>query len=320
MTTRHRVNEVNPLFLHCRSKPRKPSLLPAPGLRKMPLHIDTGRESPCTPPTPVTIPSSPSVSGVPTSSTSTPTLVQTPTPPPSSTPTPAPPPPPPPPVVSSPAPTATSVPTSVILQSPGKTASADARPPHSSPPKPFLASQMLDRIITASLGNFPSSGEVPMASPRHLESSPKLEGAALPKSQQQQQLARTLPSNTALRLTPSYGFMEAFKRTLEQSEPPTSSGERGKGPYYKPDNLEGMKGFPYPVGYMPTRTSSAVVTAPDRPRPHVSVAQQPQPQHWRQRPTYPPPSASYPQPPRPYPFPSQSHGSKGASQGQGHVS
>lgn len=178
---------------------------------------------------------------------------------------------------------------------------------------------MLDRIITASLGNFPSSGEAPMASPRNLESSPKLEGAPLPKIQQQQ-LARTLPSNSALRLTPSYGFMEAFKRTLEQSEPPTTSGERGKGSYYKPDNLEGMKGFPYPVGYMPTRTSSAVVTAPDRPRPHVSVAQQPQPQHWRQRPTYPPPSASYPQPPRPYPFPSQSHGSKGASQGQGHVS
>lgn len=320
VTAKALFRESRQVHGHLTSKPRKPSLLPAPGLRKMPLHIDTGRESPCTPPTPVTIPSSPSVSGVPTSSTSTPTLVQTPTPPPSSTPTPAPPPPPPPPVVSSPAPTATSVPTSVILQSPGKTASADARPPHSSPPKPFLASQMLDRIITASLGNFPSSGEVPMASPRHLESSPKLEGAALPKSQQQQQLARTLPSNTALRLTPSYGFMEAFKRTLEQSEPPTSSGERGKGPYYKPDNLEGMKGFPYPVGYMPTRTSSAVVTAPDRPRPHVSVAQQPQPQHWRQRPTYPPPSASYPQPPRPYPFPSQSHGSKGASQGQGHVS
>ncbi|KAK8756438.1 LOW QUALITY PROTEIN: ubinuclein-2-like [Amblyomma americanum] len=303
---------------HLTSKPRKPSLLPGAALRKMSSHIDTGRESPSTPPTPLTISSSPSPSAstAPTSSTPTPTPVSAAPPPaPSSTPTPAPTPP----IVSSPAPTATSVPTSVILQSPGRSPSSDVRPPHSSPPKASLASQMLDRIITASLGNFPSSGGEPSApttTSRHLDGGSKLDGASCPPKAQQQQLPRTPSSSAALRLTPSYGFMEAFRRTLEQGEPPSS---RGGPPYYKADLLEGMKGFPYPVGYLPRTSAAAPPT--ERPRPHLSVAQQPQPQHWRQRPSYPSPSASnYPQPPRPYSFPSQSHGSKGASQGQGHVS
>ncbi|XP_075545699.1 ubinuclein-2-like [Dermacentor variabilis] len=320
VTAKTLFRESRQVHGHLTLKPRKPSLLPGSALRKMSSHIETGRESPSTPPTPLTISSSPSASAAPTSLASPLTPVSTPVsttpapPPPSSTPTPTPP------VVSSPAPTATSVPTSVILQSPGRPPSADARPPHSSPPKPFLASQMLDRIITASLGNFPSSGgeaSVPASSSRHLDSSgSKLDAGSCQPKVQHPHLPRTVTSSTSLRLTPSYGFMEAFKRTLEQGEPPSNAGGP---PYYKPDNLEGMKGFPYPVGYLP-RTSAATLPS-ERPRPHLSVAQQPQPQHWRQRPSYPSPSASYPPPPRPYPFPSQSHhGSKGASQGQGHVS
>ncbi|KAH6935852.1 hypothetical protein HPB50_010815 [Hyalomma asiaticum] len=322
VTAKTLFRESRQIHGHLTSKPRKPSHLPGAALRKMSSHIDTGRESPGTPSMPLTISSSPSASAAPTSSASTPTPVSTPLsttpapPPPSSTPSPAPTPP----VVSSPAPTATSVPTSVILQSPGRPPSADPRPPRSSPPKPFLASQMLDRIITASLGNFPSSGNevsVPTTSSRHQESSNiKLEPGTCPPKVQQPQLPRTVTSSASLRLTPSYGFMEAFKRTLEQGEPPSSAGGP---PYYKPDLLEGMKGFPYPVGYLPR--TSAPALPPERPRPHLSVAQQPQPQHWRQRPSYPSPSASYPPQSRPYPFPSQSHhGSKGASQGQGHVS
>ncbi|KAL1431428.1 hypothetical protein MTO96_014276 [Rhipicephalus appendiculatus] len=323
VTSKTLFRESRQIHGHLTLNPRKTSQLPGAALRKMSSHIDTGRESPGTPSMPLTISSSPSASAAPISSTPTPTPVSTPLsvtpapPPPCSTPSPAPTPP----VVSSPAPTATSVPTSVILQSPGRPPSADARPPRSSPPKPFLASQMLDRIITASLGNFPSSGNdvsVPTTSSRHLESSSsvKLEPGSCPPKAQTPQLPRTVASSASLRLTPSYGFMEAFKRTLEQGEPPSSAGGP---PYYKPDLLEGMKGFPYPVGYLP-RTSAAALP-PERPRPHLSVAQQPQPQHWRQRPSYPSPSASYPPPSRPYPFPSQSHhGSKGASQGQGHVS
>lgn len=322
VTAKTLFRESRQIHGHLTSKPRKPSHLPGAALRKMSSHIDTGRESPGTPSMPLTISSSPSASAAPTSSASTPTPVSTPLsttpapPPPSSTPSPAPTPP----VVSSPAPTATSVPTSVILQSPGRPPSADPRPPRSSPPKPFLASQMLDRIITASLGNFPSSGNevsVPTTSSRHQESSNiKLESGTCPPKVQQPQLPRTVTSSASLRLTSSYGFMEAFKRTLEQGEPPSSAGGP---PYYKADLLEGMKGFPYPVGYLPR--TSAPALPPERPRPHLSVAQQPQPQHWRQRPSYPSPSASYPPPSRPYPFPSQSHhGSKGASQGQGHVS
>lgn len=326
VTAKTLFRESRQIHGHLTLNPRKASQLPGAVLRKMSSHIDTGRESPGTPSMPLTISSSPSASAALTSSASTPTPVSTSLsvtpapPPPSSTPSPAPTPP----VVSSPAPTATSVPTSVILQSPGRPPSADARPPRTSPPKPFLASQMLDRIITASLGNFPSSGNeasVPTSSSRHLESSSKessrkLEPGSGPPKAQTPQLPRTVTSSASLRLTPSYGFMEAFKRTLEQGEPP---GTAGSPPYYKPDLLEGMKGFPYPVGYLP-RTSAAALP-PERPRPHLSVAQQPQPQHWRQRPSYPSPSASYPPPSRPYPFPSQSHhGSKGASQGQGHVS
>ncbi|KAH8024937.1 hypothetical protein HPB51_002351 [Rhipicephalus microplus] len=326
VTAKTLFRESRQIHGHLTLNPRKASQLPGAVLRKMSSHIDTGRESPGTPSMPLTISSSPSASAALTSSASTPTPVSTPLsvtpapPPPSSTPSPAPTPP----VVSSPAPTATSVPTSVILQSPGRPPSADARPPRTSPPKPFLASQMLDRIITASLGNFPSSGNeasVPTSSSRHLESSSKessrkLEPGSGPPKAQTPQLPRTVTSSASLRLTPSYGFMEAFKRTLEQGEPP---GTAGSPPYYKPDLLEGMKGFPYPVGYLP-RTSAAALP-PERPRPHLSVAQQPQPQHWRQRPSYPSPSASYTPPSRPYPFPSQSHhGSKGASQGQGHVS
>lgn len=320
VTAKTLFRESRQVHGHLTLKPRKPSLLPGSALRKMSSHIDTGRESPGRPPTPLTISSSPSASAAPTSLASALTPASTPVsttpapPPPSSTPTPTPP------VVSSPASTATSVPTSVILQSPGRPPSADARPPHSSPPKPFLASQMLDRIITASLGNFPSSGgeaSVPTTSSRHLDGSgSKLEAGSCQPKVQHPHLPRTVTSSTSLRLTPSYGFMEAFKRTLEQGEPPSNAGGP---PYYKPDILEGMKGFPYPVGYLP-RTSAATPPS-ERPRPHLSVAQQPQPQHWRQRPSYPSPSASYPPPPRPYPFPSQSqHGSKGASQGQGHVS
>ncbi|KAL3178207.1 hypothetical protein MRX96_038721 [Rhipicephalus microplus] len=218
VTAKTLFRESRQIHGHLTLNPRKASQLPGAVLRKMSSHIDTGRESPGTPSMPLTISSSPSASAALTSSASTPTPVSTPLsvtpapPPPSSTPSPAPTPP----VVSSPAPTATSVPTSVILQSPGRPPSADARPPRT-------------------------------------------------------------------------------------------------------NLLEGMKGFPYPVGYLP-RTSAAALP-PERPRPHLSVAQQPQPQHWRQRPSYPSPSASYTPPSRPYPFPSQSHhGSKGASQGQGHVS
>ncbi|CAN8006614.1 unnamed protein product [Ixodes hexagonus] len=309
--------ESRGVHAHLTAKPRKPSLLPpVAGPRR--LQMDT--EDPITPPpppstsAPVVIQSTPSL---------TITALPTATPPPSSTPTPvapaisvA---------VSSPTltqPIPTSVPTSVILQSPGKPPPLpDSRPHQSSPPtkQQSIASQMLDRIITASLGNFPSSGmeagggvSPNMRAP--IECSPSEVGpSSAPRGNQVPPPRSSLLQTSPARLPHQqpYGFLEAFKRSLEQGEPPSS-------PYYKADHLEGMKGFPCPVGYVPRSMASP---EQQRPKPHLSVAQQPQPQHWRQRVPY-SQGPGYPQPPpRPYPYPPPSHqGSKGATQGQGHAS
>lgn len=326
VSARALFRESRVVHAHLTAKPRKPALPPpVPGPRR--LQMD---EEPATPP-----PSTSSSVVLQSTSSLTITALPPATPPPSSTPTPTAPavsvaiasPP-----VTQPVPT--SVPTSVILQSPGKPPPLqDSRPHHSSPPaKPqFLASQMLDRIITASLGNFPSSGmegtglsalsAPPLTNARALESSPSEGGPSSASSRGNP--VQPPPRSSLLQTAPArlphqqpYGFLEAFKRGLEQEEPPASS-------YYKADVLEGMKGFPYPVGYVPRSRSAGVSPSQEqhRPKPHLSVAQQPQPQHWRQRVPYPQGTGYPPHPPRPYPYPPQSHqGSKGAAQGQGHAS
>lgn len=311
---------------HLTAKPRKPVLPPpVPGPRR----LQTDNEETAAPPSsisaPVVLQSTPSL---------TITALPPSTPPPASTPTPAAPaisvavalP-----AVTQPVPT--SVPTSVILQSPGKPPPLpDSRPHHSSPPaKPqFLASQMLDRIITASLGNFPSSGmEVggvsapppSLTNARALESSPSEGGpsSSSPRGNPVPPPRSSLLQTSSARLPHQqpYGFFEAFKRSFQEGEPPASS-------YYKADLLEGMKGFPYPVEYV-SRSGGASVPPPEqhRSKPHLSVAQPPQPQLWRQRGGPYSQGTGYPHPPpRPYPYPPpQSHqGSKGATHGQGHAS
>uniref|UniRef100_A0A2R5LEE0 Putative ubinuclein nuclear protein n=1 Tax=Ornithodoros turicata TaxID=34597 RepID=A0A2R5LEE0_9ACAR len=87
------------------------------------------------------------------------------------------------------------------------------------PGGPFLASHMLDRIIAASLGNFPSSSTSEPTRPVH---EPPVSSSSLPLQ--------------------SYAFLEAFKRSLEEGPrvPPTARPRA-------PEPLEGMKGFPYPA-------------------------------------------------------------------------
>lgn len=127
-------------------------------------------------------------------------------PPPTSTPAPPPTPPPPP------------------RKRPATEAPAEEGPQRAEDPGgPFLASHMLDRIIAASLGNFPSSSAAEPTRPTH-----------------EPAVSSSLPMQ-------SYGFLEAFKRSLEEGSraPPPSPlpPQRTRAP----EPLEGMKGFPYPA-------------------------------------------------------------------------